>query len=230
MGHGKKGLNAIITLSIGSPHLSVAEVIFFEALTLAKWLKPSKLHISADHCYTDVLCLKECRRDGSGPMPVDEIITGAILVGIVLIVFFVAKLLLVEEEKLPYVKRNSLVTKSELAFFHCLLEAVDDDWHVVGMVRIADLIRVKKGTSEFQKWQNKIHAKHIDFVLCERDSLSIELAIELDDVSHRRKDRQERDEFVNAAMEACGLPLLRIPVASDYDIDELRKAIEELVP
>jgi hypothetical protein len=162
-------------------------------------------------------------------MPINETITWSILIGIVVIVIFIVKFLLVEEEKLPYVKRDSLVTKSELAFFHCLLDAVDDEWHVVGMVRIADLIRVKKGTSEFQKWQNKIHAKHIDFVLCELDSMSIELAIELDDVSHRRKDRQVRDEFVNAAMESCGLPLLRVPVANDYDIDELRASIDELI-
>jgi hypothetical protein len=38
-----------------------------------------------------------------------------------------------------------------------------------------------------------------------------------------------RDEFVNAAMESCGLPLLRVPVANDYDIDELRASIDELI-
>lgn len=159
-------------------------------------------------------------------MPTEELLTWAILVGIVVVVILIAKLFLAEEERLPYVKRNSLVTNSELSFFHVLREAVEDQWHVVAMVRLADIMRVRKGTAEFQKWQNKIHAKHIDFLLCDPESLEIVLAIELDDATHQRADRQERDEFVNAAFECCGLPLLRVPVAKDYDVDELRQAID----
>jgi very-short-patch-repair endonuclease len=159
----------------------------------------------------------------------NEIYPWAILIGILLIVFIIAKLLLVEKERMPYELRPSLVTKSELAFFHQLVVAVGDDWQIVSMVRIADLIRVKKGTPTFQAWQNKIHAKHIDFVLCDPETLAIGLAIELDDASHQRKDRIERDLFVNTAFADCGLPLLRVPVAKEYDIKALRVSIEELV-
>jgi very-short-patch-repair endonuclease len=161
--------------------------------------------------------------------PFDELLPWIILIGIVLVVFVIAKFFLVEEEVLPYKKRESLVTKTELAFFHRLCEAVGDDWHVVAMVRLADLIRVKKGTASFQAWQNKIHAKHIDFVLCDWETLNIELAIELDDSSHQRKDRIERDEFVDAALDSCQLPLLRVPVADGYNPKKLRAAIDNLL-
>ncbi|HIF31444.1 MAG TPA: DUF2726 domain-containing protein [Planctomycetaceae bacterium] len=161
--------------------------------------------------------------------PFDELLPWIVLIGILLVVFFIAKLLLVEEEKLPYRKRSALVTETELAFFHRLREAVGGDWHVVAMVRLADLIRVKKGTNSFQTWQNKIHAKHIDFVLCDLETLSIELAIELDDSSHQRKDRIERDEFVDAALDSCQLPLLRVPVADGYNPKKLRAAIDDLL-
>ena len=44
-----------------------------------------------------------------------------------------------------------------------------------------------------QAWRNRIHAKHIDFVLCDPGNLQPILCIELDDPSHNRPDRIERD-------------------------------------
>jgi hypothetical protein len=54
--------------------------------------------------------------------------------------------------------------------------------------------------------------------------------IELDDNSHKRADRVDRDEFVEHAFDAAGLPLLRIPVRANYNTSELgalfRQALE----
>jgi hypothetical protein len=40
--------------------------------------------------------------------------------------------------------------------------------------------------------------------------------VELDDSSHARPDRQERDVFVDEVFEVAGLPLLRVPAKSAY--------------
>ncbi len=130
---------------------------------------------------------------------------------------------------MPYYKRKSLVTKSELRFFKALQKAVLDEWEIFAMVRIADLIQVQKGNPQGRKWLNKILAKHIDFVLCDPMSLEPVLAIELDDASHQRADRIERDEFVNDAMEAADLPLLRIPVEDGYSAREVKDLIDEIL-
>lgn len=53
------------------------------------------------------------------------------------------------------------------------------------------------------------------------------VAIELDDKSHARPDRQERDAFVNEVFAAAGLGLLHIPVKHTYIPEELRT---ELAP
>ncbi len=125
----------------------------------------------------------------------------------------------------PYQKRPRLVTNSELKFFHTLRKAVDGDWEIFVMVRIADLLKVPKGIKNRRSWVNKILSKHIDFVLCEPDSLEVVLGIELDDPSHERPHRMQRDKFVNAAFADAGIPLLRIPTEKKYDPRDLRRKI-----
>lgn len=130
---------------------------------------------------------------------------------------------------MPYFKRPSLVTKNELRFYKSLHKAVLDDFEIFAMVRIADLIRVEKGAQNGRKWLNKILAKHIDFVLCDPGSLEPVICIELDDASHQRPDRVERDRFVNDAFDAAELPLLRIPVEPAYNAREVRDLIDEVL-
>jgi very-short-patch-repair endonuclease len=134
-----------------------------------------------------------------------------------------------DRKRLPYEKRTSLLTQSELAFYRVLQEAVDGRWAIHTMVRMADLIRVRPETPKFQAWQNRIHAKHIDFLLCDQGTLEAKLALELDDRSHLRPDRARRDLFVNQALSDAGLPLLRVDVQKDYDVEQLRQTISKQI-
>ena len=131
--------------------------------------------------------------------------------------------------RLPYKARGKLVTKSELRFYKSLQKAVQDDWEIFAMVRIADLLRVETGEPNRRKWLNKILSKHIDFVLCDPGSLAPVCCIELDDPSHNRPDRIERDIFVNDAFASADLPLLRIPTESSYRAREIRELIDKAV-
>jgi very-short-patch-repair endonuclease len=45
----------------------------------------------------------------------------------------------------------------------------------------------------------------------------IRLAIELDDRTHQRPDRRDRDTFVDRALATAGVPILRVPAAARYD-------------
>ena len=128
--------------------------------------------------------------------------------------------------RLPYIKRESLITKAELKFYRVLKQSVAGDWEVFAMVRIADLVRVKKGVRKYRSWLNKILAKHIDFVLCDPDSLKPVCAIELDDRSHDRPERQDRDALVNDIFSSAEFPLLRVRLKNEYDVKDIRKSIE----
>lgn len=127
----------------------------------------------------------------------------------------------------PYQKRKAIMSRNEQEFYHSLLHAAGKTHDVFGMVRIADLLEVESGVAKRQSWQNRINSKHVDFVLTDRGTQEVVLAIEVDDRSHTRRDRQERDYFVDRAFAAAGLPLLRIKATRTYSPKELRAAIAE---
>jgi hypothetical protein len=68
---------------------------------------------------------------------------------------------------------------------------------------------------------NRISRKRIDFAVCEAETMKVLYAIELDDSSHNRKNRQERDEFVNQAFAAAGLTLLHVDCKRGYSQQEM---------
>jgi len=127
---------------------------------------------------------------------------------------------------LPYLRKDYLLTQAERSLFGVLSEAVDNRYLVFAKVRLADLVWLPKGTESRQSHFNRIQSKHIDFVICDRTAIRPLLCIELDDSSHGRSDRQVRDEFVDAALIAAGLPLLRVRAKKAYNVAELKDLID----
>ena len=85
----------------------------------------------------------------------------------------------------------------------------------------------KTGTRRWWRAFTKVSSKHLDYVLVDRQTGTIKLAIELDDKSHRQNKRKVRDAFVNRACAQAGVTLLRIPAAGRYDRDELRAQLAQ---
>ena len=127
----------------------------------------------------------------------------------------------------PYQKIEVLFTPAERSFLGVLNLVVGENAKIFGKVRVADVMAPKKGLSrsDWQKAFNKISGKHFDFLLCRNDDLSVICAIELDDCSHQSKKRQQRDEFLNGACRAAGVPLIQIPAKSGYVIDDVKQLI-----
>ena len=90
-------------------------------------------------------------------------------------------------------------------------------------INIADVLKPQK-TNSRKQWGiafNRIKAKHFDFVLCDKDTLEIRAAIELDDKTHSRKNRALRDSFLNNAAKSAGLKLVRIRAEKSYKLADL---------
>ena len=49
----------------------------------------------------------------------------------------------------------------------------------------------------------------------------------LDDKSHQRSDREQRDRFVDGVFGAAGLPILHVPVRTGYSIRQLNDQLLE---
>lgn len=133
------------------------------------------------------------------------------------------------QDQPPFRKADYLLSKAERSFYEVLVRSVGSEYVVFAKIRLLDLLWLPKGTSNAQSWRNRVQSKHVDFVLCRRDILSPVLAIELDDASHERRDRQERDALVDQVLSSAGLPMLRVPAKGGYAQAELVQRIREKI-
>lgn len=117
---------------------------------------------------------------------------------------------------LPYVATDWLLTPTERGFYYALRQAAGVEFVIFCKVRLADIIHVRPGPGFWQAMR-PICMKHLDFVLCDPMTMRPVLAIELDDPSHERPDRAERDRFVEAALAAAQFPLIRFPASNTYN-------------
>lgn len=127
----------------------------------------------------------------------------------------------------PYKKKKYLLTIAEKNFYDALSIAINNtNYYICPKVRLADIIYVSE-TDKRQSYFNKIKSKHIDFLLCDKNSMSPILAIELDDNSHLRDDRINRDVFLDKALKSAGLKFVRFRVQQSYDINAIKEKLIE---
>ena len=106
-------------------------------------------------------------------------------------------------------KPCQLLTKHELQEYFKLKQYADArGWLICPKVRLRDLIEPKRGTGKKQTLINKIQSKHVDFVLVDQ-SMNVIGVLELDDKTHDRADRKERDGFVREALEGAGITMIQ---------------------
>jgi hypothetical protein len=128
----------------------------------------------------------------------------------------------------PYHLRDDFLTPAEHNFYLVLRQAVGDWALICPKVSLSDLFYAQsRDYGQFLTYTNKIDRKHVDFLLCDPQSVRPLLGIELDDKSHRRKDRRKRDKFVEGVFDAAGLPLARLSVQYTYNTHELTTLLQQ---
>ncbi len=120
----------------------------------------------------------------------------------------------------PYELRNEFLSPAELSFYKVLEDVIKDKLIVQCKVRLSDIFYVAQPNRNI-RYSNSINQKHIDFLLCNPKNMKPILGIELDDSSHSRPSRQQRDSFVNEVFVAAKLPLLHVKVKHSYNSQEL---------
>ena len=132
------------------------------------------------------------------------------------------------QEHLPYRQRNDFLSAAELSFYRVLAMGLNGSFIICPKVNLADIFFVAR-PHENQSYRNKIDRKHVDFLLCDPSTLKPIVGVELDDASHSRPDRQDRDRFVDQVFEVAGLPLLHVPAASGYNPQQLAQLVHDAV-
>ena len=85
-------------------------------------------------------------------------------------------------------------------------------------------VRIEVSPHSLNYQNTGLSQKSVDFVLCDKTYLSPKLAVELDDKSHERTDRQERDVEVERILKEAGMPLLRIANHNQFNREEIGRA------
>lgn len=114
-----------------------------------------------------------------------------------------------------------LMTLNEKAQFRKLQAwAQSRGFIVLSKVRLLDLITPRTGQNNYKGLLWKIQAKHVDFVICDKD-IRIKCIIEISDNSHKRADRSERDRFVADVLTACGYKVLQTYNVTNEQLDQI---------
>ena len=131
-----------------------------------------------------------------------------------------------EKPKYDYKRRSFFLTKAEHEFYDSLVQAVGQDYIVFAQVHLPTLLEHKVVGQNWKAAFRHVSQKSVDFVLCDKAYISPKLAIELDDKSHERPDRQDRDIEVERILKGAGMPLLRIQNHGKFNPQELAEKVQ----
>lgn len=111
----------------------------------------------------------------------------------------------------PY-RRTKLLTDAELQLFHfmennlCQIDRIV----ILAKVRLADIAEVDTRVTLNKDFLWKITNKHVDFLICDRNTLDVICAVELDDYTHETQEAKEKDLFIMQVLDSVGIKTVRI--------------------
>lgn len=134
------------------------------------------------------------------------------------------------EVQFPYKAKQYFFSDAEASFYHFLKQIVGENVIVFPHIALRDLVSISGvDKTSYYKFFNQIDRKQVDFLLVDSKTLKPMLVIELDDSSHQRADRAQRDEFVEKVLETARIPIARVPVKQSYDARELGEMFKQTI-
>ena len=152
-----------------------------------------------------------------------------LLVALVVLVAMVASRFIDNSNPFQVQKRSSLFSPVERSFQNLLEKAVEGEYKILNRIKLADLIEVKGNANEKARRSTlvKLNAKYLDFVLCSADDLRVIAVLDLVNNSNKDGHKAAPDWFVSGALEAAGVPYLRIKIKAGYTSTDLQQALAQ---
>lgn len=123
------------------------------------------------------------------------------------------------DQRLPYRLKEPFLSSTEQALFRSLREMAGDRYVICPKVALNDLFYVLR-PNENVHFFNKFFRKHVDFLLCDMQSLAPAYGVEILRPLAKNEAR-EFDRFMQELFTDAGLPLVHIPLAESYDQNDL---------
>ncbi len=131
------------------------------------------------------------------------------------------------ESKYQYKQKNFFMSRAEHECYDALVIAVGEKYHIFPQVHLPSIVDSKVIGQNWKGAFGHINQKSVDFVLCDKAYISPKLVIELDDKTHERQDRIDRDIEVERILKDAGIPLLRLENNGKFNSSELIQKINE---
>jgi hypothetical protein len=119
------------------------------------------------------------------------------------------------EERLPYRLRKTFLSTTELALLRVLSEMMGDRYVICPKIGLNDLFYIAR-PNENVHFFNKIFRKHVDFLLCDHQTMQPAFGVELVKPISKNEMRAS-DQFMEDLFLSAGLPLVHIPSNDHYD-------------
>lgn len=100
------------------------------------------------------------------------------------------------------------------------LWAQSREYLVFTKIRLQDLITPRNNAKHNKKVFWKIQAKHVDFVICDKN-IKVKAIIEILDNSHTDPERMERDKFVRTILQACGYKYIETYNITEEELNKI---------
>ena len=124
-----------------------------------------------------------------------------------------------ENAALPYRLREHFLTTPEVALYRALREMAGDHYVIFAKVALDDVFSIIR-PNENVHYFNKLFRKHVDFLLCQPQSLKPQIGVELVRPAPVIGPRSA-DQFMEDIFLAAGLPLVQIPSSDRYVVGEV---------
>jgi len=123
------------------------------------------------------------------------------------------------KNRLPYRLREQFLSFTELSLLSVLLDMAEGYYVVCPKVALNDIFYIQR-PNENVHFYNKIFRKHVDFLLCEPDTMKPAFGVELVRPV-RREETRSADKFMEELFMDAGLPLVHVPSGERYSLTDL---------
>lgn len=124
-----------------------------------------------------------------------------------------------DTQRLPYRLREPFLASTELALFRALDEMVGRRYLICPKVALNDVFYIVR-PNENVHFFNKFFRKHVDFLLCDPQTLAPVFGVEIVRPNSKNEAR-ETDKFIEELFTGAGLPLVHVQSSEVYDPSDL---------
>ncbi len=120
-----------------------------------------------------------------------------------------------------YRKKDYIMTRREADFFKRLERVFGQKFYIFPQVHLDAVLDYRVKGQGWKGALSKIQRKSLDYAVYSREDMTLKFAIELDDPTHDRSSRIDRDQLVDRLFKEAGIKLIRfrnIDKLSDQEI------------